>query len=150
MFTRITLKSMRRRRLFRILALPLSLWFLALTTDIGGIDACPMHDGAGSHSAAAMLGMMGMPAMPGMSGMATTHAPNHSPTPAPRKPMHCTCMGVCCGCAMATLPATATAEFAVAAVRQVEYHVGFAPRPASSAPRFLLPPSIGPPTLHTV
>lgn len=140
---------MRRRRLNRILALPLCLWFVAYATDAGGIDACPMHSALAYQTAAAM------PGMPGMDGMALAHAeqvgraPANAPAPDVPAPIHCTCMGACCGCAMATLPASG--RMPVSAV-VVAFRAAPIPRrdtPAPQTPRFLLPPSNGPPAHRT-
>lgn len=141
---------MRRRRLFRLLALPLALWFVALSTDVGGVDACPMHDAPGG----VMAGMAGMPAM-AMGTMTvptaprTGAAPSDGPAPAPHGPVRCTCMGACCCCAMATLPASAVSVPLVAALpASVDGALRVHAAPAA-APRFLLPPANGPPALHS-
>ena len=129
---------MRRRRLYRILALPLALWFVALATDVGGVDACPMHD----RMAAAMAGMAAMP------GMASAQAAPSAPSvPTPQGPVHCTCMGVCCGCAMATLPSAPVAQFPAAAAVRHAPRIERATRPLPAAAPFVLPPAIGPPAL---
>jgi hypothetical protein len=142
---------MRRRRLHRILALPLALWFVALATDVGGLDACPMHDGMAHMAMGQMAGMaagdMSGTAMGDMSGM--TPAPAAPRAPQPHGPMQCTCMGACCGCAMATLPAGPAAVLPVlVAIRQavsVERALRAPMRPAAHRQ----PPAIGPPALHT-
>lgn len=76
-------------------------------------------------------------------------APADAPASTPPGPMHCTCIGLCCGCAMATLPASAVGVPVVA----VSAIFRTAPLPAvasvPAAPRFVLPPAIGPPALHT-
>ncbi len=145
---------MRRRRLFRLIALPLGLWFVALSTDLGDLDACPMH--------AAMQAGMGMSMdMPaggaGMSGMAMASAPTaeaapapaDTPVPVPHGPLHCTCIGMCCGCAMASLPSNAARvpPAAVVAARPAAPVRAVTAVPAP--PRYLRPPAIGPPALHT-
>ena len=133
---------MRRRRVFRIVALPLALWFVALAADVGGVDACPMHDGMARGMSAAMVGMT--PA--GMPGMA--RAPANPSTPAPHAPVHCTCMGVCCGCAMATLPSAPVAQLQVPAVLRDAVRIERARQSLAAPARFVLPPAIGPPALH--
>ncbi len=130
---------MRRRRLYRILALPLALWFVALATDVGGVDACPMHD----RMAAAMAGMAAMP------GMASAQAAPSAPAmPTPHGPVHCTCMGVCCGCAMATLPSAPVAHLAAAGSVSHTARIDRTRRPLPAAAPFVLPPAIGPPALR--
>jgi hypothetical protein len=131
---------MRRRRLFRIVALPLALWFVALATDVGGVDACPMHD-AMSHATSAA--MPGMPGTPGMRG-----APAAPSNPVPHGPVHCTCMGVCCGCAMATLPSSAVAQLPPVVVVHHARRIERTQRPLAAAVPFVLPPAIGPPALQ--
>jgi len=141
---------MRRRRFFRLIALPLALWFVALSTDVGGVDACPMHDAPLGVMAGAMGGMAGMAmgtmSMPTASRTAAT--PADAPGPPPHGPVQCTCMGVCCGCAMATLPAPVVSVPQVAALpAPVDGPLPAFTAPAM-APRFLLPPANGPPALH--
>jgi hypothetical protein len=136
--------SMRRRRLFRLIGLPLSLWFVALATDIGGIDACPMHDAMAHGMSVQAMAQMGMPHAPAASGS------DRAPTHAPQGPMQCTCMGLCCGCAMATLPTAPVTPVAAVAAVQHAVPTGPTARAAASAPRYLLPPAIGPPALHTI
>lgn len=143
---------MRRLRLYRLLALPLCFWFVAYSTDVGGLDACPMHDAPGGVMAGPMGGMAGM-AMGAMTMPAASRAdtaPADAPAPPPHGPAHCTCMGACCGCATATLPAPAVSVPLVAALCA---SVAGAPRAHAApvvAPRFLLPPANGPPALHIV
>ncbi len=130
-----------RRRLYRIVALPLALWFVALATDVGGVDACPMHD-AMAHGMAAAMATMPMGGMPGVGrGPATPAAPEQ------HGPVHCTCMGLCCGCAMATLPSTPTAALPapLPVHRAIRIERAQAPLPAAAA--FVLPPAIGPPAV---
>ena len=123
----------------RIIALPLAFWFVVLATDVGGVDGCPMHDAMAHGAAAAMASM----AMPGM-----TQAPAAPAVPAPQGPMHCTCLGVCCGCAMATLPSTPAVSLPTAVALHQTVRIERAGRPLAAAARFVLPPSIGPPALH--
>ena len=135
---------MRRRRPYRIVALPLALWFVALATDVGGVDACPMHDAM----AAAMAGMAGMAgmAMPQLPTM--TQAPASPNAPLPTGPIHCTCMGACCGCAMATLPSTSGMPFVAATAVRTQVPIEPTQRPLPAAAPFVLPPAIGPPALQ--
>jgi len=136
---------MRRRRFFRLIALPLALWFVALSTDVGGVDACPMHDAPGGVMAGSMTGMAGMAGM-AMGTMTMPTAPGDAP--APHGPVHCTCMGACCGCAVATVPAPAVPVPLVAVVAASAVSAPRAHAAPVVAPRFLLPPANGPPALH--
>jgi hypothetical protein len=132
---------MRRRRLYRIVALPLALWFVALAADVGGVDACPMHD-AMAHGVSGAMMTMATPHAP-----VAARGPAAPMAPAPRAPVHCTCMGVCCGCAMATLPPWQTAQLPAAGWPQHVVRVDRAQRPLAAPAPFVLPPSIGPPAL---
>jgi hypothetical protein len=135
---------MRRRRLFRLIGLPLSLWFVALATDVGGIDACPMHDAMAHGMSARAMAQMAMPHAAAASGS------EHQPAQAPQGPMQCTCMGLCCGCAMATLPTAPVTPVAAVAAARHDVPAGPVARAAATAPRYLLPPAIGPPALHSI
>ncbi|MDE3152877.1 MAG: hypothetical protein KGL93_11580 [Gemmatimonadota bacterium] len=144
---------MRRHPAFRFSALAFALWFVALSLDVGGVDACPMHDGPGAVMATHGMAMPGM-AMPGMADMAPAPAvmqgsgAPHAPTPA--APVHCTCMGLCCGCAaLATVPAPSIATAPLEALRRLVLPPDLAWRPVAAATAYLQPPSIGPPALHT-
>ena len=143
-FTRITFDLMRRRRLYRLVALPLSLWFVALATDVGGIDACPMHDAMTHAMSASAMAHMAMPQTPAVE------RGSDAPAPAPHGPMQCTCMGLCCGCAMATLPTTPASPVVVASVVRQAVPIERSARPLAAAPHFRLPPSIGPPALLAI
>jgi hypothetical protein len=138
--------AMRRRRLHRMIALPLALWFVALATDVGGIDACPMHD-AMAHAAASMH-MAGMPGMSAAAGRMA--APGGPAAPPADGPVHCTCMGLCCGCAMATLPTGPAFHLAAMIVLRHGVQIERARRAFAVAAPHLLPPAIGPPALHSV
>jgi hypothetical protein len=127
---------MRRRPFFRALALPLVLWFVALSVNLGGYGACPM---AGDVSHGATMAGMAMPAMAMGNSPASTPAPA---APAPR------CPGVCCCCrVMITMPSHGVTL--AAAVVRVRDAGPAEPRAVSSAGRqVLLPPSNGPPAVH--
>ena len=133
---------MRRHRLFRIFAIPLAAWFVAFAMDVGGVDACPMHDGMAHAMSAAMPGMAPN-SMPGMRP-----APADPTAPAPHAPVHCTCMGACCGCTIATLPPAPEAPVAAIAAVRGAARIDHVERPLAAPAPFLLPPSIGPPALH--
>ena len=135
---------MRRRRPSRILALPLSLWFVVLTTDAGDVDACPMHHMvmAGHSAMATAHGSMSMARM--------MPAPTDPTTPDSQGPMQCRCIGTCCGGSLATLPTSTGSALAPT----VTMHHGVDPRgvpqPRAAAAPHRQPPSVGPPPLHTV
>ncbi|MGH7668576.1 MAG: hypothetical protein ACRENQ_03710 [Gemmatimonadaceae bacterium] len=135
---------MYRRRLYRIVALPLVVWFVALATDVGGVDACPMHD-AMARAASGATAAMHMAQMPGMIG--NSGAPTAPDVPQ-QGPMHCTCMGLCCGCAIATLPSTPVTTVLVPMAVRRPVRIAGAPMGFAAARLHVLPPSIGPPSLH--
>lgn len=126
---------MRRRRLQRALALPLGLWFVGLSVNLGGIDVCPMdHE-------MTQAGTMAMPLM--------ATGPSHAPAPDhPGQAPHCT--GICCCCsALMTLP-SANVTLPVVAVVPVRDAAPNARRAVpAAAPQVLQPPANGPPARHT-
>jgi hypothetical protein len=134
----------RRRRLYRIIALPLSLWFVALSTDVGDLDACPMHKAMDRDMAVAMANM----AM-GSTPMAMP-APNAPAAPDQHGPMPCTCLGVCCGCTMAPIASSPATPALPLVVVEDAVLVERAQRPLAAPTPHRLPPSIGPPALHIV
>lgn len=130
----------RRRRVFHFLALPLGLWFLALFTDVGGVDACPM-DQVMDHVVAVARADLAMPHTPQL-----LPAPAGPAAPLSHAPLACNCIGTCAGSAMATLPAAPP----VPALSIVSSHGAAllvrADLPRAAAAAYLLPPSIGPPS----
>lgn len=139
---------MRRHPAFRFFALAFALWFVALSLDVGGVDACPMHDGPGAVMAMGGMAMPGMVDMAPMPAVAQASGMPHAPTPA--APVHCTCMGLCCGCAaLATVPASSISSTAFETLRRLVLPSDLAWRPVAGVAAYLQPPSIGPPALHT-
>lgn len=130
----------------------MALWFVALSTNAGGLDVCPM-DGV----AQTVVGTpMQMPMGGRMAGMGAASRARVGPTPAPPVtpapdgPAAPMCMGVCCCCnAMAVVP-PCLEQVPAPAVLAIREPVPLAPAAAApAAPRYLLPPAIGPPALHT-
>ncbi|MDE3128523.1 MAG: hypothetical protein KGL38_10990 [Gemmatimonadota bacterium] len=132
---------MRRRRFFRALALPVGLWFVALSVNLGAFDVCPA-----GHGVMGPGGAMAVVAMPPMS-MGTAPSPKPASGSGGSSPP---CNGVCCCCcAMLTLP-SAGVTLPVAAVVPVRDAAPAAPATATAAaPQILLPPANGPPAIRT-
>src|SRR5882672_4236392 len=89
----------RRSVASRVIALLVAAWFVALSTDLLGLHACPVHDG---HPGAGHA-----PAAPALHHHADG---DHHRGSDPADHAHCTCLGACCCAATATLPGSFAAQ----------------------------------------
>jgi hypothetical protein len=118
----------------------MSLWFVALSTNLAGSEVCPTdHTTPGGADAGLASTGRTVPSLRDRS--MPTQLPSGS---APRE-----CSGVCCCCAaMATLPGRGAALPAVGLVPVDDAAPPAAVAASVATPRFLQPPAIGPPALH--
>jgi hypothetical protein len=118
----------------RTVAAVLAAW-TAWTVGPMPVHACPEHDALAAHAAAPMHHAHG-------------HAMHHGGAPAHHDAHHgCTCPG-CCDAASAAVPPLPVAAVHPFVFLSTPRAVAVADAPPHAEPRFLRPPSVGPPTLR--
>ena len=129
----------------RTLAFGAAVWFAALGTELPALHACPVHD-AGARGAHAHEHAAGdTPASPA----AHQHEGNQQRDPSSHHGAQCNCPGQGCCSVAATLPASIVAGVETSTIT-LACRVPIARHALrGSAPHFLLPPAIGPPSLQT-